>query len=104
MRYAYIKVGNGKNGCRGGVKGQHGDGDYELEVGQSQNASTEMLALCAFYDEVMEYLKKADSPIGQLLFKAIRTETNRLSEEYQASVESDRSKLQLYENGAQEEL
>lgn len=95
MRGAYLLVGNGKNGSRGGVGSNYGDGEYELEIGQSQNASTKMLALCAHYDEIVEHLGTSNSHIGQLILSSIKKEELRLNELYDQSVKSQSVEIDL---------
>ena len=46
MRYAYLNNNDPDiNGSRGGVTHRHYGDEYELEIGQNQNASSELLAL-----------------------------------------------------------
>jgi len=79
MRHAYLTNSDGIGGSRGGVSG---DGeDYELEIGQNQHASAEMLALCVYIDEVMEFLESCKSPIGYMLYRGIKAEQKRLDGE-----------------------
>lgn len=77
MRGAYLVCGNGVGGSRGGVGSGHGD-DYELEVGQSQNASPRMLALCVLVDEVEEFLRLSKSPLSAMILHQWDVETCRL--------------------------
>ena len=68
-----------RKGCsRGGIA--HGEADdYEVEIGQTCNFSFQMFALCCMHDELIEYLKKSDDHIGQLL----HAEYRRLQRYYQ---------------------
>ena len=80
MRHAYLlpnsQGSDGIGGSRGGVSG---DGeDYELEIGQNQYASAEMVALCVYIDEVMEFLESCKSPIGYMIYRGIKAEQKRL--------------------------
>ena len=68
------------SGSRGGVSSNYGDGEYELEVGQYQNASCEMLALCVYHDEIMEFLDNCNSPIGRMILNGIKKETKELDQ------------------------
>tara|TARA_R110002051_G_scaffold129838_1_gene203545 strand:+ start:1027 stop:1293 length:267 start_codon:yes stop_codon:yes gene_type:complete len=88
MRHAYLtNPGAGCNdigGSRGGVGGVGGDGyetDYELEIGQNQHASAEMLSLCVYIDEVMEFLESCKSPIGYMVYRGIKAEQKRLQDQ-----------------------
>ena len=78
MRHAYLTKGNDIGGSRGGVGGGNGGEDYELEIGQNQHASTEMLSLCVYIDEVMEFLESCKSPIGYMVYRGIKAEQKRL--------------------------
>ncbi len=79
MRHAYLTNSDGIGGSRGGVSG---DGeDYELEIGQNQYASAEMVALCVYIDEVMEFLGSCKSPIGYMIYRGIKAEQKRLQDQ-----------------------
>ena len=82
MRYAYLMKSDKEHGggSRGGVSSNYGDGEYELEVGQYQNASCEMLALCVYHDEIMEFLDNCNSPIGIMILNGIKKETKELDQ------------------------
>jgi len=85
MRYAYLKNNTpDSQGSRGGVTHALSDryyGDeYELEIGQKQNASPELLALCVYSDEIMEFLEKCASPIGGMILSGIKKETKELND------------------------
>ena len=82
MRYAYLKRHTpNEGGSRGGVtSGYSGGNEYELEIGQNQNASPELLALCVHADEIMEFLEKCDSPIGGMILSGIKKETKDLTD------------------------
>lgn len=55
--------------------------DYELEIGKDKNASPEMLALCALYDEILEFLKNNPSYLGTMLLNKHKEITQRLHNE-----------------------
>lgn len=82
MRYAYLKRHTpNEGGSRGGVtSGYSGGNEYELEIGQNQNASPELLALCVHSDEIMEFLEKCDSPIGGMILSGIKKQIKELKE------------------------
>ena len=82
MRYAYLKISDSRNEeSRGGVtSGYSGGNEYELEIGQNQNASPELLALCVHADEIMEFLDNCDSPIGIMILNGIKKETKELDQ------------------------
>ena len=79
MRRAYLFPSDGSGGTRGGVAVADGE-SFELEVGNRQAASTQMLALCAHYDEIMEYLKLTDSHVGRIICSSIEAEERRLAQ------------------------
>ena len=87
MRHAYLTNSDGIGGSRGGGRNSTcytigGDGeDYELEIGQNQYASAEMLALCVYIDEVMEFLESCKSPIGYMVYRGIKAEQKRLQDQ-----------------------
>ena len=68
-----------KSICRGGISGKYDD--YEVEIGQLCNFSMEMFALCCMHDEIIEYLKKDESHIGNLLYQEYRRQMQYWSEE-----------------------
>ena len=80
MRHAYLKNmdSNNTGGSRGGVSCINGD--WELEIGENQYASVEMLALCAYIDEVTELLESSTSPIAHMIYQGIKAEQKRLEE------------------------
>lgn len=82
MRYAYLKRHTpNEGGSRGGVtSGYSGGNEYELEIGQNQNASPELLSLCVHADEIMEFLEKCDSPIGGMILSGIKKQIKELKE------------------------
>ena len=89
MRYAYLKRHTpNEGGSRGGVTSGYSGGNeistyfetYELEIGQNQNASPELLALCVYSDEIMEFLEKCDSPIGGMILSGIKKQIKELNE------------------------
>ena len=89
MRYAYLIRSNGERGSRGGVtSGYSGGNEYELEIGQNQNASPELLALCVHADEIMEFLEKCDSPIGGMILNGIIKETKELEQKLRGDQKS----------------
>ena len=80
MRHAYLKNNDSSNagGSRGGVSCI--DGDWELEIGENQYVSVEMLALCVYIDEVTEFLESCTSPIAHMIYRGIKAEQKRLEE------------------------
>ena len=81
MRHAYLKNNDSSNagGSRGGVSCI--DGDWELEIGENQYASVEMLALCAYIDEITEFFDSCtSSPIARMIYQGIKAEQKRLEE------------------------
>lgn len=82
MRYAYLKRHTpNEGGSRGGVtSGYSGGNEYELEIGQNQNASPELLSLCVHADEIMEFLEKCDSPIGGMILSGVKKQIKELKE------------------------
>jgi len=81
MRYAYLKTSDSRNGgSRGGVTSGYCGNEYELEIGQNQNASPELLALCVHADEIIEFLEKCESPIGGMILSGIKKETKDLTD------------------------
>ena len=85
MRHAYLlpnsQGSDGIGGSRGGVSGGGENPDYELEIGQNQYASAEMVALCVYIDEVMEFLESCKSPIGYMIYRGIKAEQKRLQDQ-----------------------
>jgi len=78
MRHVYLRRGlDVESGQRGGVAEAEGE-DYELEIGCNSNASPDMLSLCAHYDEIVEFLVRAESPLAMMLCKSIDAERARL--------------------------
>ena len=93
MRHAYLQrsgcLGSDNGGSRGGVtSGYSGGNEYELEIGQNQNASPELLALCVHADEIMEFLEKCDSPIGGMILNGIIKETKELEQKLRGDQKS----------------
>ena len=81
MRSVYLRR-DTEGGCRGGVSVQDPHyTDYELEIGKDKNASPEMLALCALYDEILEFLKNNPSYLGTMLLNKHKEITQRLHNE-----------------------
>ena len=82
MRYAYLKISDSRSEeSRGGVtSGYSGGNEYELEIGQNQNASPELLALCVHADEIMEFLEKCESPIGHMILDGIKKQIKELNQ------------------------
>lgn len=81
MRSAYLRpVGTNPKGSRGGIGTDTDDGNYELEIGSSQYASPDMVALCVHIDEIFEYLiaKSDESPIARLLLHSLEETRKRL--------------------------
>ena len=69
-----------KSCCRGGIGSKYEEyNEYEVEIGQLCNFSMEMFALCCMHDEIIEYLKKDDSHIGQLLYSEYRRQVKEWS-------------------------
>lgn len=65
MRGVYLRAKCRDGGSRGGVGSKHDD--YALEIGASQNADCEMLALASMVDEVKELLELSNSPLAKML-------------------------------------
>lgn len=87
MRGWYLNPGDEDHrGCRGGVGSRHRDGSYDLEIGQSCNASNDMIALCVMADEVLTYLKNSDCPIGQLLYDTHRQLLCQIELHYRSAI------------------
>lgn len=83
MRGAYLKSSSHNNkGCRGGVGSF--DGDYELEIGNNQNASPQMLALCMLIDEITEHLKTSESSIGKMIYQQYVKNVDTLCKQQEA--------------------
>lgn len=86
MRHAYLNkrddmIDGGSRGGVGGCSPSYAGEDYELEIGQDQYASAEMLALCVYIDEVMEFLESCKSPIGYMIYQGIKAEKKRLQDQ-----------------------
>jgi len=80
MRFAYLKTTTTRDGgSRGGVSSGVYD-EYELEIGQNQQASPELLALCVYADEIMEFLEKCNSPIGGMILSGIKKQIKELED------------------------
>lgn len=80
MRHAYLRKTDldESSGCRGGVTTEDDPAEYELEIGNSCNASCRMLALCSLVDEVEEFLKMTDSLLAKMILSRWSEEKNRL--------------------------
>ena len=73
------------HGMRGGVG--HGyetgfDREYELEIGNNANASSEMIALCCLHDELLEFLAVTPSALGEVLLTTYRQKVVEIDQRY----------------------
>ena len=73
------------HGMRGGVG--HGyetgfDHEYELEIGNNANASSEMLAICCLQDEILEFLAVTPSALGEVLLTMYRQKVVEIDQRY----------------------
>ena len=81
MRYAYLNNSNPDSfGSRGGVTHRHYGDEYELEIGQNQNASSELLALCVYSDEIMEFLENYREMSASLIDIYLSSANHRLGD------------------------
>ena len=70
------------HGMRGGVG--HGyetsaaAHEYELEIGNNANASSEMLAICCLQDEILEFLAVTPSLLGDVLLAMYHKEVEKI--------------------------
>lgn len=71
-------------GSRGGVGSK--DCDYDLEIGQLQTCSFDMMALCVHIDEILEFLNLSDSPISKMILESYRMTIHDIDEQYQKQV------------------
>ena len=83
MRGYYLRKSDSsqRGGSRGGVGSDNEYGDYDLEIGNSQNADHEMVALCVMIDEVREFLKLSSSPLAGLILHKWEEVTKNLKEQ-----------------------
>ena len=74
------------HGMRGGVG--HGyetsaaAHEYELEIGNNANASSEMLAICCLQDEILEFLGVTPSALGEVLLTMYRQKVVEIDQRY----------------------
>ena len=74
------------HGMRGGVG--HGyetsaaAHEYELEIGNNANASSEMLAICCLQDEILEFLAVTPSALGEVLLTMYRQKVVEIDQRY----------------------
>lgn len=90
MRAYYLKKANyDQQGCRGGVGDPYPDSnDYELEIGQGCNASSEMIALCVLHDEIIEHLEDQKSLMGKLLLEKYKNIVKDINKNYDSEKNS----------------
>lgn len=90
MRAYYLKKANCDQwGCRGGVGEPCPDSnDYELEIGQRCNASSEMIALCVLHDEIIEHLEDQKSLMGKLLLEKYKNTVKDINKNYDSEKNS----------------
>lgn len=94
MRGAYLKpCGSDRHsGSRGGVGSGDNGTDYELEIGQSQNASCDMLAHCVLIDEIHEFLRKTDTPLARMILQQHRQVVKGLEDGLEQARQAERAK------------
>jgi len=71
---------------RGGVG--HGyetgfDREYELEIGNNANASSEMIALCCLQDEILEFLEVSPSILSDVLLTMYSQKVAEINQRYE---------------------
>jgi len=74
------------HGMRGGVGTRDGFGstdEYELEIGNNANASSEMIALCCLHDELLEFLAVTPSALGEVLLTMYRQKIVEIDQRYE---------------------
>ena len=74
------------HGMRGGVG--HGyetgfDREYELEIGNNANASSEMIALCCLQDEILEFLEVSPSILSDVLLTMYSQKVAEINQRYE---------------------
>ena len=75
------------HGMRGGV-GQHYETsaaahEYELEIGNNANASSEMIALCCLQDEILELLEVSPSILSDVLLTMYSQKVAEINQRYE---------------------
>ena len=102
MRGYYLHARYDKNhGCRGGVGTRDGFGstdDFELEIGNNANASSEMIAICCLQDEILEFLAVTPSALGEVLLTTYRQKVVEIDQRYadNKKARDDGEKLKSY--------
>ena len=56
--------------------------EYELEIGNNANASSEMLAICCLQDEILEFLAVTPSALGEVLLTMYRQKVVEIDQRY----------------------
>ena len=89
------------HGMRGGVGHGHDDGyddDFELEIGNNANASSEMLAICCLQDEILEFLAVTPSALGEVLLTMYHQKVAEIDQRYEENKKTrdDGEKLKAY--------
>ena len=74
------------HGMRGGVG--HGyetgfDREYELEIGNNANASSELIALCCLQDEILEFLEVSPSILSDVLLTMYSQKVAEINQRYE---------------------
>ena len=87
MRAYYLHSRYDKDhGCRGGVGTQDvvgiGSDEYELEIGNNANASSEMIALCCLQDEILEFLAVSPSILSEVLLAMYYDKIREIDQRY----------------------
>ena len=89
------------HGMRGGVGHGHdyGNGDdFELEIGNNANASSEMIAICCLQDEILEFLAVTPSALGEVLLTMYHQKVAEIDQRYEENKKTrdDGEKLKAY--------
>ena len=84
------------HGMRGGVG--HGyetsaaAHEYELEIGNNANASSEMIAICCLQDEILEFLAVTPSLLGDALLAMYHKEVEKIEMGFEKNRQSRKEK------------
>ena len=105
MRAYYLHSRYDKNhGCRGGVGTRDvvgiGSDEYELEIGNNANASSEMVALCCLHDEILEFLAVTPSILGEVLLTMYYDKIREIDQRYEENKKTreDGEKLKSFKD------